>query len=246
MYQFKKKTAIQYPSEAFDDFECIMTGELATIIAESNSWKTTFALDMIERNASRGIKGFYINLEFPIETMWQSRWLWFHNKTKKDLTDDGSLTDAEIKDMEGYINSNLNKFKYYNSPNWITLPKLEQIIEIGAMDGYQLFVVDTFSRIQGNLEKDARNNQNKCMEELQELAQRLGIAIVMLHHTNRSGTWEGSQKIMDLSNVFIVITKEEDGEWVEYRNYKLMKDKYVVNKEVDVYYYGGKYVRDGL
>ena len=84
------------------------------------------------------------------------------------------------------------------------------------------------------------------MEELQELAQRLGIAIVMLHHTNRSGTREGSQKIMDLSNVFIVITKEEDGEWVEYRNYKLMKDKYVVNKEVDVYYYWGKYVRDGL
>jgi hypothetical protein len=72
---------------------------------------------MIERNASRGVKDFYINLEFPIETMWQSRRLWFHNKTKKDLTTDGSLTDAEIKDMEGYINNNLNKFKYYNSPN---------------------------------------------------------------------------------------------------------------------------------
>jgi RecA-family ATPase len=78
------------------------------------------------------------------------------------------------------------------------------------MEGYQLFVVDTFSKIHGNLEKDARNNQNKCMEELQELAQRLDVAIVMLHHTNRAGTWEGSQKIMDLSNVFIVITKMDD------------------------------------
>jgi hypothetical protein len=28
----------------------------------------------------------------------------------------------------------------------------------------------------------------------------------------------------------------DDGD-EEYRNYKLMKDKYVVNKEVDVYYY---------
>lgn len=246
MYQFKKKTAIDYPSEAFDDFECIMTGELATIIAESNSWKTTFALDTIERNARKWIKGFYINLEFPIETMWQSRWLWFHWKTKRDLTEDWRLTDAEIKNMEDYINENLNRFKYYNSPNWITLQKLEQIIEVASMDGYQLFVVDTFSRIQWNLEKDARNNQNKCMEELQELAQRLGIAIIMLHHTNRQWTWEWSQKIMDLSNVFIVISKEEDGEWVEYRNYKLMKDKYVVNKEVDVYYYWWKYVKDWL
>ena len=49
------------------------------------------------------------------------------------------------------------------------------------------------------------------MEELQELAQKLNVAIVMLHHTNRQGTWEGSQKIMDLSNVFIIISKEEDG-----------------------------------
>lgn len=245
MYEFKKKIAIDYPWDAFNDFECIMTWELATIIAESNSWKTTFALDLIEKNSKKGIKGFYINLEFPIETMRQSRWLWFHWKTKRDLTEDGNLTDEEIKDLEKYINTNLNKFRYYNSPNWITLQKLEQIIEVASMDGYKLFVIDTFSRIQGNLEKDARNNQNKCMEELQEIAQRLNIAIIMLHHTNRAWTWEGSQKIMDLSNVFIVITKMDDGD-EEYRNYKLLKDKYVVNKEVDVYYYWGKYVKDGL
>lgn len=245
MFELKERTAIDYPSEAFDDFDCILTGELATIIAESNSWKTTFALDMIERNAKKWIKGFYINLEFPIETMWQSRWLWFHNKTKRDLSLEWTLTDAEKQDMKRYIEDKLKKFKYYNAPNWISLQKLEQIIEIWAIDWFKLFVVDTFSRIHWNLEKDARNNQNKCMEELQELAQRLNVAIVMLHHTNRSWTREGSQKIMDLSNVFIVITKMDDWD-EEYRNYKLMKDKYVVNKEVDVYYYWWKYVKDWL
>lgn len=246
MYKFKKKVAISYPAEAFDEFECIMTWELVTIIAETNSWKTTFALDMIDRNAKKWIKWFYINLEFAIETMWQNRWLWFHNRTKKDLTEDGNITDEEIEDMERYINENLDKFKYYNSPNWISLQKLEQIIEVASLDWFQLFVVDTFSRIHGNLEKDSRSSQNKCMEELQELAQRLNVAIVMLHHTNRQWTWEGSQKIMDLSNVFIVISKEEDWEWEQYRKYKLMKDKFVVNKEVDVYYYWWKYVKDWL
>lgn len=246
MNEIYERTAIDYPSEAFDEFECILTGELATIIAESNSGKTTFALDMIERNAKKGIKGFYINLEFPIETMWQSRWLWFHGKTKRDLSWESTLTADEKKDMENFICDNLNKFKYYNKPNWITLEKLEQIIEVSAMEGYQLFVIDTFSRIQWNLEKDARNSQNRCMEHLQELAQRLNIAIVMLHHTNRSGTWEGSQKIMDLSNVFIVITKEIDWEDHEYRKYKLLKDKYVTNKELDIYYYWGRYVKDRL
>lgn len=48
-----KRIAIDYPSEVFDDFECILTGELVTIIAESNSGKTTFALDMIERNSKK-------------------------------------------------------------------------------------------------------------------------------------------------------------------------------------------------
>ena len=245
MFELKERIAIDYPSEAFDEFECILTWELATIIAESNSWKTTFALDMIERNAKKWVKWYYINLEFPIETMWQSRWLWFHWKTKRDLSVESTLTDTDKQDMKNYIQDKLNKFKYYNSPNWISLQKLEQVIEIWAIEWYKLFVVDTFSRIHWNLEKDARNNQNKCMEELQELAQRLNVAIVMLHHTNRSWTWEGSQKIMDLSNVFIVITKMDDGD-EEYRNYKLMKDKYVVNKEVDVYYYWWKYVKDWL
>ena len=176
MYEFKRKVAIDYPSEAFDEFECIMTWELATIIAETNSGKTTFALDMIDRNSKKWIKGFYFNLEFAIETMWQGRWLWFHNKTKKDLTEDWELTDEDIADMENYINTNLNKFQYYNSPNWISLQKLEQIIEVAAMDNFKFFIVDTFSRIHGNLEKDSRNSQNKCMEELQELAQRLNVA----------------------------------------------------------------------
>ena len=74
------------------------------------------------------------------------------------------------------------------------------------------------------------------MRALQELAQRLDVAIVVLHHTNRQGTWEGSQKIMDLSNVMIVISKEMDAEGEQYRNYALIKDKYVSNKEIDVYY----------
>ena len=245
MYELKERLAIDYPSEAFDDFGCILTWELVTIIAESNSWKTTFALDMLDRNAKKWIKWFYVNLEFPIETMRESRRLRFHNKGKRDLSVEWWLTDFEREEMKRYVDTNLNKFKYYNSPNGIWLDRLKQIIEVATMDWYRLFVIDTFSRIHWNLEKNARDNQNKCMEQLQELAQRLNIALVLLHHTNRQWTWEWSQKIMDLSNVFIVISKMDDWE-EEYRNYKLMKDKYVTNKELDIYYYWWKYVKDWL
>jgi hypothetical protein len=71
---------------------------------------------MISRNSKNGVKGFYINLEFPIETMWQSRWLWLHGKTKRNLTDLDPLSSDEIKDLENYVNTNLSKFKFYNSP----------------------------------------------------------------------------------------------------------------------------------
>jgi hypothetical protein len=36
-YEFKEKTGFLYPSDAFNSFGCIMSGELATIVAESNS-----------------------------------------------------------------------------------------------------------------------------------------------------------------------------------------------------------------
>lgn len=242
-YEFTPKTWILYPSEAFDDFECIMSWELVTIVAESNSWKTTFALDLIRRNADNWIKGYYINLEFPMETMWQSRWLWFHGKSKACLTDLSMLTPEEQQDMQKYVTSNLNKFKYYSSPNWMSIQKLEQLIYTIAMEWFKLVVIDSFSMIHWNSWNDARWNQNKCMQTLQELAQDLDLAIIVLHHTNRTGTREGSQKIMDLSNVMIVISKEKDAEWEEYRNYSLIKDKYVTNRDVDVYYRWWRYER---
>lgn len=243
MYEFKERTWILYPSDAFDDFECILSGELVTIVAESNSWKTTFALDLIKRNADNWVKGYYINLEFPMETMRQSRWLWFHNKSKSCLSNLETLSETEKKDMEQYVTENLNKYKYYNSPNWISLQKLEQVISVVALEWVKLVVIDSFSMIHGNSGNEARWNQNKCMQTLQELAQRLDIAIIVLHHTNRTWTWEWSQKIMDLSNVMIVISKEMDAEWEQYRNYSLIKDKYVTNKEVDVYFRWWKYER---
>ena len=143
--------------------------------------------------------------------------------------------------MQDYVSQQLELYKYCSMPNWIGLPKLEQIIEVAAMDWFKLVIIDSFSMITWNAGNDARWNQNKCMQTLQELAQRLDIAIIVLHHTNRSWTWEGSQKIMDLSNVMIVISKEKDADWEEYRNYALIKDKYVTNKDVDVYYHWGRY-----
>lgn len=243
-YQFETKKGFIYPSENFNDFWCFMSWELVTIVAESNSWKTTFAMDIISKNAERGRKGFYINLEFPIETMRQSRRLRFHWKGKDALTDLNKLSDYEKNDMQTYVNTMLKKFDYYNNAQWISLDALETLLNEKAMMGYELFVIDTFSRIGNNMSNDARESQNKCMAVLQELAQKLDIAIVVLHHTNRHWTWEWTQKIMDLSNVFIIIEKDSNCDGVPYRRYKLMKDKFTPDKEIELYYKGWEYLKD--
>lgn len=242
MYKYKWKQGFLYPNPVFDDkFQMIFEWELATIVAEANSWKTTFALEMMNRNAEMWIKWYYINLEFPIETTYERSWLWYHNKEKSDLSTNKPLTPEEQADLERYVNAQLKKYDYLSEPRGISLENLIKYIEIKALEWYKLFVVDTFSRIRWNLEKDARNSQNKCMEELQELAQRLSVAIVMLHHTNRAGTREGSQKIMDLSNVFIVIERDYDGTGEPLTKYKLMKDKYTANAELSLYYRNWRY-----
>jgi predicted ATP-dependent serine protease len=139
--------------------------------------------------------------------------------------------------LDDYIADKLKDFDSYSEPNWIDLEDLEELIAKKADEGYELFVVDTFSRIHWNLDaSSSRTSQNRCMEELQELVQKLNVAVVMLHHTNRQWTFEGSQKIKDLSNVFKTIQKEESETWSEYRRYILSKDKFVRNKFVDAVY----------
>ena len=225
-----------YPSPIFDkEFKCFMSGDLVTVVAPSNSWKTTFAMDIIKRNSSLWKKCFYINLEFEIATVPTNRRLWQNWKDKTYLTDLNKLTDEEQEDLDKYVSDYLWQFEYYNNPEWIELSKLVSLIKKKVEEWYELFVIDTFSRIQWNLNTSvAHSSQNKSMEVLQALVQEYDISILMLHHVNKQWRFEWSQKIMDLSNVFIVIEKPYDDEPL--REYKLIKDKYDSDKTLELVY----------
>ena len=226
-----------YADEVFDEFECFLSWELVTIVAETNSWKTTFAMDLITRNTARWRKGLYINLEFPAETVWKNRWLWRHWKTKQNLSDLNPLSKMEEIEMDTYVKEKMKTFETYSEPNWMDLEDLEKLIYEKAEQWYELFIVDSLSRIHGNTDgQNSRGYQNKCMEDLQEMVQKLDIAIVLLHHTNKFWKFEWSQKIADLSNVFMFIQKEQDVYWWDCRKYLLYKDKFVNCKGLKVRY----------
>ena len=226
-----------YYPKGFEKFNSFLSWELVTIVAPSNSWKTTFAMDIIKRNTAEGRKCFYINWEFRIETVWVNRWLRSHWKTKEALWDKNPLTPEEKKDMEKYVSDSLGQFWYDCSPMGYKLEDLVELITEKTKEWYELFVIDSLSKIQWNLTNEARSHQNQTMETFLALVQKLNIAVILLHHTNKFGKFEGSQKIFDFSNVFITMAKNED-DFVKIpsRIFRLEKDKYVNDVELDMYY----------
>ncbi len=233
-----------YPDEVFDDaFDCAMSWELVTIVAESNSWKTTFAMDMLQRNIKRGKKCFYINLEFWIDQVAIGNWLFMNNKRKRNLTDIEPLTQEEQKSLNEYIKKYLARFDHYNNPAWITLQELVDMLVEKRNQWYKLFVLDTFSRISGNSDDKSYANQNKCMEDLQTVCQNIWICLVMLHHTNKNGVMEWSKKILNLSNTMITMwIATDDTIWEKYTRHTLTKDKFVSTKEVNTQWINRKRV----
>lgn len=226
-----------YYPKGFEKFNSFLSGELVTIVAPSNSWKTTFAMDIIKRNTAEWRKCFYINWEFKIETVWVNRWLWRNGKTKEALWDKNPLTPEERADMEKYVADSLGQFGYDCSPMGYELGQLVELITEKTKEWYELFVIDSLSKIQWNLTNEARSHQNQTMETFLALVQKLNIAVILLHHTNKFGKFEGSQKIFDFSNVFITMSKnEEDFVSIPSRVFKLEKDKYVNDVELEMYY----------
>jgi hypothetical protein len=43
-------------------------------------------------------------------------WLWYHNKSKSDLSSSNPLTEEEQADLERYVNAKLNKYDYLCEP----------------------------------------------------------------------------------------------------------------------------------
>jgi hypothetical protein len=73
-------------------------------------------MDIIKENGNRGRKCLYINLEFPIETVWKQRRLYLNGKKKRNLTDLDPLSDEDEYNMNKYVKDNLSKFEYFNDP----------------------------------------------------------------------------------------------------------------------------------
>lgn len=235
-----------YPSKIFDDtFECFRSEEVVTIVAWPNTWKTTFAMDIITRNKDEmWRKWLYINLEFDIRNVWRQRWLSRNWYSKRNITDIAPLPQDKRIEMDSYVDRELSKFDYINKPNWIDLDELVQILSDKASEWYELVVIDTLWDIHWNSWEWSWSSQNKTMQTLQDVAQKTWMAIIILHHINKNWKFSWSMKIKDYSNVFIEAELMVDAESNYYTEYKLTKDKFKWDITVDCYYNNWSYCSD--
>lgn len=231
-----------YWNRVFEPFDCMMSGELVTVVAKTNSWKTTFAMNMLQSNKNLWKEWFYINLEFAIDTVAKSRWLYINKKKKRNLTDLEPLTEQEQQELDIYVKNYISKFKYHNNPQGEFIEDIIDLIIEKNQKWFELFVLDSFSKIKWNAEKDSRGKQNAVMQKLQELCQSLGIVIVVLHHTNKAGEFEWSQKIMDDSNVFIIVGRDTSPSWLDTTTFTLSKDKFVSYTEIQCMFENWEYI----
>lgn len=232
-----------YPAPIFDKhFGCFRSEDLVVVVAEPNSWKTTFALDILTRNKDeKARRWFYVNLEFDIRNVWRQRWLSRNWYSKVNITDLAPLPADKRKEMDDFVDGELSKFEYVNEPNGIDLVWLISILSEKAQAGYELAVIDTLWDIHGNSGNNSWSSQNETMQTLQAFVQKTGMAIVLLHHKNKRWEYSGSAKIKDYSNVFISVSVMHDAEWKLYSEYELQKDKFIWNCEFDCYYNGWSY-----
>ena len=227
-------TAYKLADPIFDELWCMYKWDIVTIVAEWNSWKTTFALDICRRNEAEWHKCFYLNLEFWLETTFQRRWQELHWLNKIELT---QISALDRENLNKYVQQCLAWINH-DSRKDITLDELKVLLVDLWKQWYELVIIDTFSKIEGNMWNNARWFQNKCMSELEDLAKKTGLVIVSLHHTNKLKKFSWSQKIYDLSKVFYTISVVDETT----RKYICEKDKFGCTwKEVDAMYKAWEY-----
>lgn len=233
-----KRQWFLFPDDIFDlPFDCIMSGELVTIVAESNTGKTTFAMDMIYRNVERGKKCLYINLEFGIEQVATNNRLFLNGKRKSNLTDLDPLTYEEQSKLNEYVKWYLGRFEHISSPWWIEPEELYNLLIQKSNEWYDFIVIDTFAMINGNSDEKSWTNQNKVMKNLQEIVQNTWLCILQLHHTNKWWQMEWSKKILNLSNTLITMNmKFDDMDNTAYTEATLTKDKFTSRKMIEFHW----------
>lgn len=108
----------------------------------------------------------------------------------------GKLIQERIKRLDIPCS---NTMKFYEGTSYVDFGEFERIIKSDVELGYEVFVVDTFSKIKYDRKYNANdyNDTYEVMAKYYELIEKYGCTFIMMYHTKKdSSTKSVSEKVI--------------------------------------------------
>ena len=112
-----------------------------------------------------------------------------------------------------------NTMKFYEGTSYVDFGEFERIIKSDVESGYEVFVVDTFSKIKYDRKYNANdyNDTYEVMAKYYELIEKYGCTFIMMYHTKKDSSIKsvsekviGSQALSGSVDTIIAINKSSE------------------------------------
>lgn len=112
-----------------------------------------------------------------------------------------------------------NTMKFYEGTSYVDFDEFEKIIKADIELGYEVFIVDTFSKIKYDRKYNANdyNDTYEVMAKYYELIEKYGCTFVMMYHTKKDSSVKsvsekviGSQALSGSVDTIIAINKASE------------------------------------
>lgn len=128
----------------------------------------------------------------------------------------GKLIQERIKRLDIPCS---NTMKFYEGTSYVDFDEFERIIKSDVELGYEVFVVDTFSKIKYDRKYNANdyNDTYEVMAKYHELIEKYGCTFIMMYHTKKDSSIKsvsekviGSQALSGSVDTIIAIDKASE------------------------------------
>jgi len=128
----------------------------------------------------------------------------------------GKLIQERIKRLDIPCSKTM---KFYEGTSYVDFGEFERIIKSDVELGYEVFVVDTFSKIKYDRKYNANdyNDTYEVMDKYYELIEKYGCTFIMLYHTKKDSSIKsvsekviGSQALSGSVDTIIAINKSSE------------------------------------
>lgn len=128
----------------------------------------------------------------------------------------GKLIQERIKRLDIPCS---NTMKFYEGTSYVDFGEFERIIKSDVELGYEVFIVDTFSKIKYDRKYNANdyNDTYEVMAKYYELIDKYGCTFIMMYHTKKDSSIKsvsekviGSQALSGSVDIIIAINKSSE------------------------------------